>query len=696
MQRLSSPIAALAVGALLSGCASVADQAPRVGSIASQGLTRFSSEAEFKDYLAAVRKARMVGGATGAADGRVRYAQAATAGEAEPCLDIDCPGVGEEQIVVTGSRIPAAPSITNNQTAGVDEGDIVKLIGDHIIVLQDGRLFSIGVGDAKGGLKLADRANVYVNADDDAWYDELLVSDDRILVTGYSYDRNASEFTIFRLGDDGALTFEDKFFIESDDYYDDDNYATRIVDGKLIFYTPIDLYWSARRGDEVKWPKISHFDRRAEKADAAAPGLPLLAATEVYRPVQATFWPVIHALTACDIKGRRVGDALRCRTTGIIGPWDREFYVSPDDAYLWLESDDYDAERLVNAAGGCNALSMSERRTLGNALFRLPLGRGAANFVRVEGAPNDQFAMDASRSEFRALLGKRLAPTCSDKDTTSSSSADAGVHFLSFPLAAFGARGRMIADDRYIKTPDSDDSIENRFTSAFLVYGGRNGWGSYPPDAKDGPQTSTLVAISLRNPKTPAVIASPHNIIRLERIGENVIATGYQNDKGLSLSAIDLGGTPRIASTLTLASRYESEGRSHAFNSLIGEAGDGLLGLPTVTRDIEAGRWHWRSENSDVSFLAIDKSAALSDLGPLRATEILPEDEDAQDADEEDADRPFAPAGYKCEVSCVDWYGNSRPIFIGDRIFALAGFEFIEGEVANGAIREIGRIDITK
>jgi hypothetical protein len=38
--------------------------------------------------------------------------------------------------------------------------------------------------------------------------------------------------------------------------------------------------------------------------------------------------------------------------------------------------------------------------------------------------------------------------------------------------------------------------------------------------------------------------------------------------------------------------------------------------------------------------------------------------------------------GYECEVSCVDWYGNSRPIFTDGRIFALSGSELIEGRIA--------------
>src|SRR5436190_7643256 len=38
-------------------------------------------------------------------------------------------------------------SVTNTQEAGVDEGGIVKLHGDHLVVLRRGRLFTIRVGE---------------------------------------------------------------------------------------------------------------------------------------------------------------------------------------------------------------------------------------------------------------------------------------------------------------------------------------------------------------------------------------------------------------------------------------------------------------------------------------------------------------------------------------------------------------------
>jgi hypothetical protein len=46
-------------------------------------------------------------------------------------------------------------------------------------------------------------------------------------------------------------------------------------------------------------------------------------------------------------------------------------------------------------------------------------------------------------------------------------------------------------------------------------------------------------------------------------------------------------------------------------------------------------------------------------------------------------------------VSCVDWYGNARPIFIGSRIFAVTGTEIIEGRLAEGKVVEVRRVNLT-
>ena len=41
-----------------------------------------------------------------------------------------------------------------------------------------------------------------------------------------------------------------------------------------------------------------------------------------------------------------------------------------------------------------------------------------------------------------------------------------------------------------------------------------------------------------------------------------------------------------------------------------------------------------------------------------------------------------------CRASCVDWYGNARPLFLRGRPFALLGYELVEGRLDGGRIVE--------
>jgi hypothetical protein len=41
----------------------------------------------------------------------------------------------------------------------------------------------------------------------------------------------------------------------------------------------------------------------------------------------------------------------------------------------------------------------------------------------------------------------------------------------------------------------------------------------------------------------------------------------------------------------------------------------------------------------------------------------------------------------------VDWYGNARPLFLRGRIFALLGYEIVEGSLTDGHVRETRRVN---
>src|SRR5262249_42120389 len=153
-----------------------------------------------------------------------------------PTVSAPAPSQGAQEVVVTGSvaatdsGASAEPSsITNVQTQGVDEGGIVKMVGRFLVVLQDGRLFVADTRpNGQAGMALVDRVNVYRDPRVESWYDELLISGNRVLVTGYSYPQQSSEITVFTIDDNGHLTRETSYYISSNDYYDVENYATRL------------------------------------------------------------------------------------------------------------------------------------------------------------------------------------------------------------------------------------------------------------------------------------------------------------------------------------------------------------------------------------------------------------------------------------------------------------------------------------
>ena len=46
-----------------------------------------------------------------------------------------------------------------------------------------------------------------------------------------------------------------------------------------------------------------------------------------------------------------------------------------------------------------------------------------------------------------------------------------------------------------------------------------------------------------------------------------------------------------------------------------------------------------------------------------------------------------------CRASCVDWYGNARPLFVRGRVIAMLGYELVEGSVKDGRIEEMNRVN---
>ena len=95
----------------------------------------------------------------------------------------------------------SADSVTNVQHAGVDEGGIVKVHGEHLVILRRGRLFTVAVQDLKP-IAAVDAFGPGVDPRG-AWYDEMLISGSTIAVIGYSYARGGTEIGLFDISRSG-------------------------------------------------------------------------------------------------------------------------------------------------------------------------------------------------------------------------------------------------------------------------------------------------------------------------------------------------------------------------------------------------------------------------------------------------------------------------------------------------------------
>ena len=205
--QAAAMLAGFALLAGWPGSAGAAATRPSGGAEASGSLTAFRSDGDLRRYLRRLGEAQ-------------RRRAAANAGD------------NGQEVVVTGS---ALPSITNNQEAGVEEGGIVKLSGDILVVLRRGRLFTISL--AGGVMRRVDMINAFppgVDGQGD-WYDEMLVSGDWVVVVGYSYARGGTEIGRFRMDRQGRLRFQDAYHLRSNDYYSTRNYASRLIGNRRVF-----------------------------------------------------------------------------------------------------------------------------------------------------------------------------------------------------------------------------------------------------------------------------------------------------------------------------------------------------------------------------------------------------------------------------------------------------------------------------
>ncbi len=531
-------------------------------------------------------------------------------------------------------------SITNTQEAGVDEGGIVKLHGDHLVVLRRGRLFTIRIGD--GALQPVSIVNAFAPDIDprSTWYDEMLIADKTIAVIGYSYERGGTEVGLFDIDDAGNLAYRSTYHLRSNDYYSSRNYASRLIGNKLIFYTP--LYLSLGDDTFSSFPAVRRWHKGAKPEEFQR----IVSATHVYRPereLDSTEATALHTVTVCDLANGN----FNCNATGVLGPAGRVFYVSENSVYVWVS----------------DWLRRGRSQRSDAMLYRMPLDGSEPSAIGVSGSPVDQFSFLESQDNHLNVL---VRSESSGDGLWQAERAAGSVALLRLPLADFSDGSAVASSKNYqpLRKP-AGYTFQNRFVGKYLLYGTGSGWGS--------PETSTdpeLFAVDWSTGESTG-ISLVHGVDRIEQLGRDAVIVGTSG-RDLHFTSIRLDDSPSIAGTYTRKDASQGELRSHGFFYKPDGPDSGTLGLPISVAG-RPGYQHLFESSAAILFLRNDG------LHFTEAGELAARSERAVD----DA----------CRASCVDWYGNARPLFIRGRVLALLGYEIVEGTVGNGRMRELQRIN---
>ncbi|ALN60068.1 hypothetical protein GLE_4727 [Lysobacter enzymogenes] len=659
--------AALSAAALLALAAPTVGRAatpaaaarPPAAAAAGKTLKPFASEREFRRAMA-----RLLGSNAS----RRHYAPPvpvapdAPVAPAAPAQPVPAPlaaaankGTTLDRIQVTGSRIqspsagsPSADTITNVQTQGVDEGDIVKKQGDYLIVLRRGRLFSLDTGGDR--LRAVSSIDAFAPGSDpsDTWYDEMLVADGTVVVIGYSYDRGGTEIGLFDLQAGGGLRYRATYQLRSSDYYSARNYASRLIGKTLIFYAPMSLEDYETDRPDARLPALRHWRSGATPADFRR----ILPATAIYT-APGLLDPhdvALHAVTQCELGGPR----MRCRSSAVLGADSRTFYVSEDAVYVWTSRDpDPDHPGRPNAA-----------------VFRMPLDGRPPSALRASGSPVDQMSFLQRDGWLNVLVGN----DAEGEAMWASRTRTGDLALLRVRLSEFGD-GRGIAHRAaYRPLPQAniyDYDLHARFIGDWLVFGFGGYWGD-----KDGVDVKRAFALRYARREPVSTLRLAHAVERVDALGPDAILIGTDRDdeeqvstRALHFTSLRLGAAARVAGHHLQTGATQSDDRTHGFFYRPEDADNGLLGLPVIADDGDGGARVLFLRNRRLDLSAAGALASSADAGRRR----------------DDG----------CVVSCVDWYGDARPIFAGQRVYALLGYELVEGRRDGGRIVERRRLDFT-
>ncbi|HRQ64053.1 MAG TPA: beta-propeller domain-containing protein [Xanthomonadaceae bacterium] len=564
-----------------------------------------------------------------------------------------------DRIEVTGSRISAADVITNTQEAGVDEGDIVKKLGDRLLVLRKGWLHVVSLVDGdRDDLRLLASEPVNASPEEaEIWYDELLTFGDGLVVLGFNFDADISELFVFQVDDFGGLIRGPRLQVRSEDYYSGHNVGARVHGDRLLLSLVADLELDP--DGSGNWP----FWRRADGDE----GWAMLVEPEgLYLPLLVTESPVVRLVLDCALDGLLAG-TLDCRTTGIVSDDEAEFYASGNAAYLlvmgWEDEAWLDPRFSPRRVDWDDRLADLRRHRV-TIVYRIPNDGAPPTVARLRGVPGNQFALKE--------VGDSLYAATEVHDA-------GGTRRIALTRIGLSDFSDRIHDPRReVALLDVEETHRSVRLTDDALWLGEHTYAMREEERTH--RASTLLVQPFDGPparRVPLV----HSVDRIEPLGDRVFLSGRNDQDDWVMALAQQNRAARrpgvtVGSPVAVHSHVPADTRSQAFNRGALSDGSEWLGLPGFLRLADDpkswGRW-FGNQVADIVYLRADGTH-------LGVPAIL----SMQDID--------APHPDELDESHWDWYGNARLFFIGDRVFALSGALLKEARLDRNGVREVRSI----
>ncbi len=625
-------------------------------SITKKRLKKFTSLNQVNEYLGLIKKRnKFLKNQNANLYYNNSYSNVGCEDDVENCILL-------ERVVVTGSRISAGDLITNNQVTGVDEGDIIKRYKNMLVILRKGKLYSLDISESNlpKMIKIDEVDAFSPFWKHDAWFDEILIDNGMVLVLGYNYDFDSTEVIRFILTKGGEFSYKDNYLIKSEDYFDEENYSSRLFNHQYTTYIPIELNTDTAIQEQL--PKIAKVEDGFSGDEDDLIWSPLIEVSDIYYPIQTVLNPMLHSFIVCPLDE----DVLICNGIGIISSWENLYYNNGEKIYMWTSAWQEEAQQYKEIETDETLYDykdsykyekrkdkIKEVDELYNPLvYRISLDTFDVDAIQVKVMPTSQFSFHYQDNALYmfGLLDKRKAQLVKMPDSLFDKSASMSSILV-----------------REINNGADISSTQRYVGNYFLI--GDDGY-NFVKDKIIKP----LTAINFKNGYKKTINLNNY-AKRIEAINNKALVIGKTLDNNLGVSLFS-PENPKVIEQTTLLDRLEGENRSHAFNFTYFDDYF-LAGITTQDKDKaenEDGYYYWDDNtSSDITFIGGNEK--IEYIGELTSQ---------------------AKPNKTCTLSCEDWYGNSRPFFIGNRIFAISGDELIEAELINGEIVEKYRININE